>query len=85
MGGGELAPLWLEFNPKVRLTSYNATITSDAGLLPIREPDHVRRITHIASDYLQESRSGRLAGYDDTNPSGEGPNVLPKTQPCEAW
>ena len=83
MGDGDKTPLRLQFNPKVRLEFHGATITSDAGLLPIRELDDALGLTHIAADYLQESRSGRirhhlvpllrqsiysrLAGYDDTN------------------
>ena len=37
MGDGDKTPLRLQFNPKVRLEFHGATITSDAGLLPIRE------------------------------------------------
>ncbi len=37
----------------------NVPLTSDAGLLPIRELDDALGLTHIAADYLQESRSGR--------------------------
>ena len=59
MGDGEKAPLRLQFNPKVRLEFHGATITSDAGLLPIRELDDALGLTHIAADYIQESRSGR--------------------------
>jgi len=59
MGDGEKAPLRLQFNLRVRLEFLGATITSDAGLLPIRELDDVLGLTHIACDYLQESRSGR--------------------------
>ena len=98
MGDGDKTPLRLQFNPKVRLEFHGATITSDAGLLPIREMDDALGLTRITADYLRESRTGRnirhhlvsllrqsvysrLAGYDDTNPSQEGPDVLPKTQP----
>ncbi len=95
MGDGEKTPLRLQFNPKIRLDFRGATITSDAGLLAFRELDDALDLTPIASDYLQESRTGRnirhhlvpllrLAGYDDTNPSREGPNVFPKTPPCES-
>ena len=38
---------------------HGATITSDAGLLAFRELDDVLDLTPIASDYLQESRTGR--------------------------
>ena len=59
MGDGDKTPLRLQFNPKVRLELHGATITSDAGLLPIRELDDALGLTHIAADYLQESRTGR--------------------------
>src|ERR671919_2301074 len=59
MGDAEKAPLRLQFNPKIRLEFRGAAITSDAGLLPFREFDHALGLTCIASDYLQESRTGR--------------------------
>src|SRR5918992_2816579 len=59
MGDGENTPLRLQFNPKVRLEFHGSTITSDAGLLPIRELDEALGLTAIASDYLQESGTGR--------------------------
>ena len=54
-----LTPLGVQFNPKVRLEFHGTTITSDDGLLPIRELDDARGVTPIASDYLQESRTVR--------------------------
>ncbi len=59
MGDGDKAPLRLQFNPKIRLEFRGATITSDAGLLAFRELDDALGLTPIASDYLQESRTGR--------------------------
>ncbi len=59
MGDGEKTPLRLQFNPKIQLEFRGATITSDAGLLPFRELDDTLGLTPIASDYLQESRTGR--------------------------
>ena len=59
MGDGEKAPLRLQFNPKVRLEFHGSTITSDAGLLPFREFYEALGLTGIASDYLQDSRTGR--------------------------
>ena len=59
MGDREKASLRLQFNPQIRLELHGATITSDAGLLPIRELDDALGLTPIASDYLQESRTGR--------------------------
>jgi hypothetical protein len=59
MGDGEKVPLRLQFNPKIRLAFHGSTITSDAGFLAVRERDDALGLTHIASDYLQESRPGR--------------------------
>ena len=81
MGDGEKACLRLQFNPQIRLEFHGATITSDAGLLAFRELDDALDLTPIASDYLQESRTGRnirhhlvpllrqsiYPGYDDAN------------------
>ena len=59
MGDGDKTPLLLQFNPKVRLEFHGATMTSDAGLLFIRELDDARSLIYIAADYLQENRTGR--------------------------
>ena len=59
MGDREKASLRLQFNPQIRLELHGATITSDAGLLAFRELDVALDLTPIASDYLQESRTGR--------------------------
>src|ERR687892_2335143 len=59
MGDGEKIPLKLQFNPQVRLEFHGSTITSDAGLLPIRELDDALGLTNTADDYLRESRTGR--------------------------
>ena len=59
MGDREKASLRLQFNPQIRLEFHGATITSDAGLLAFRELDDALDLTPIASDYLQESRTGR--------------------------
>ncbi len=58
MGSGKKVPLRLQFNPSIRLEFHGATITSDAGLLAFRELDDALDLTPIASDYLQESRTG---------------------------
>ena len=59
MDDREKASLRLQFNPQIRLELHGATITSDAGLLAFRELDDALDLTPIASDYLQESRTGR--------------------------
>jgi hypothetical protein len=63
MGDGEKAPLRLQFNPKVRLEFQGSTITSDAGLLPLRELDEALGLTSTASGYLQDHRTGRNIQY----------------------
>ena len=45
--------------PKSAWNSTVSTITSDAGLLAFRELDDALDLTGIASNYLQESRTGR--------------------------
>jgi len=59
MGDSEKAPLRLRFNPKVRLAFHGSPITSDAGLLAVREFDDALGLTEISEDYLKESRTGR--------------------------
>ena len=87
MGDGDKTPLRLQFNPKVRLEFHGATITSDAGLLPIRELDDALGLTPIASDYLQESRTGRnirrrcISIYDPINENAKSVEVAGG----EAW
>ena len=72
MGDREKASLRLQFNPQIRLELHGATITSDAGLLAFRELDDALDLTPIASDYLQESRTGRnIRHYLDSLCSAE--------------
>lgn len=59
MSDGGKTNIPLRFNPKVRLKSHGSTITSKAGLLPIRELADVLGFTQFAAGYLRESRSGR--------------------------
>ena len=94
MGDREKASLRLQFNPQIRLELHGATITSDAGLLAFRELDDALDLTPIASDYLQESRTGRNIRHHlvpcSASPSTAAwpatmiptmQNVFPKTQP----
>ena len=59
MGDGEKPPLRLQFKPKIRLEFRGTAITSDAGLLALRELDDGLGLTNAAGDCLQESRTGR--------------------------
>ena len=81
MGDREKASLRLQFNPQIRW-SYMVPPSPPTPDCWHRELDDALDLTPIASDYLQESRTGRshhlvpllrqsiysrLAGYDDTN------------------
>ena len=95
MGDGDKTPLRLQFNPKVRLEFHGATITSDAGLLPIRELDDALGLTPIllptisrkavpaatsATTWSLCSASPSTAAWPATMiPTMQ--NVFPKTQP----
>ena len=59
MGDGEIKPLKLNFDPKVRLEYRGATITSDAEILVCRELDEAIGLTESADDFLKESRTGK--------------------------
>ena len=80
MGDGEKAPLRVQFNPKVCLEFHGATITSDAGLLPIRELDEALGLTDTADGYLQERSAGDQGNADrDTRkdqPASAGARIV---------
>ena len=58
---GEMADpaIKMKFDGRVRLEFRGATITSDAGLLAVRELDEALGLSRLAADYLKESRTGR--------------------------
>ena len=60
MGDGEKAPLRLQFNPKVRLESSTVLPSPPTpDCWPSESYDDALDLTGIASNYLQESRTGR--------------------------
>ena len=94
MGDGDKTPLRLQFNPKVRLEFHGATITSDAGLLPIRELDDALALPILLPTISR--KAAPVATSDTTSsrcsdsPSTAAllatmtpmmPNAFPKTQP----
>jgi hypothetical protein len=52
------APLLLDFDARVRLEFRGATITSDAGLLALRELDDALGLTRRATEFLSDTRTG---------------------------
>ena len=59
MGENANAQLRMHFDSRVRLEFRGATITSDAGLLAVRELDDALGMTRLAADSLKDSRTGR--------------------------
>ncbi len=59
MGEDTKPPLRVRFDRRVRLEFRGATITSDAGLLAVRELDEALGLTEMATGHLRESRTGR--------------------------
>ncbi|MDA0988825.1 MAG: transposase, partial [Chloroflexi bacterium] len=57
--GESTNPLKVRFDRRVRLEFRSATITSDAGLLAVRELDEALGLTERAAAHLKESRTGR--------------------------
>ena len=63
---GELspAPLLLDFDARLRLEFRGATLTSDAGLLALRELDDALGLTDRAAQFLSDARTGLNVRHD---------------------
>ncbi|MCH7814111.1 MAG: transposase [Planctomycetes bacterium] len=59
MGDRRERALRVQLGGKLRLKFHGAKITSDAGLLPVREPDEAFRLTEKASTVLSDPRQGK--------------------------
>lgn len=59
MGDRRKQALRVQFDSKLRLEFHGAKITSDAGLLPLRELDEAFRLTENASAGLSDPRQGK--------------------------
>ena len=64
MGEGENAGLKLDFDGHLRLEFKGAKVTTDAGLLAVRELDEALGLTAQAGDMLQDSRTGKNTRHD---------------------
>ena len=58
MGERKNRGLRLQFDPSVKLEFHGARISSDAGLLLMRELDEALGLTKLAETLLQDSRTG---------------------------
>src|SRR5271157_194340 len=88
-GGGHLVgeqqnqPFQLSFNPSLKVDFQGSRVTSDGGLLVVRELDERLGLSELISDHLTDSRGkntqlpmadllrqsiyNRMAGYEDVN------------------
>ena len=59
MGDRRKQALRTPFDGRLRLDFLGAKVTTDAGLLPFREPDEGFRLTDNASALLSDARHGK--------------------------
>jgi hypothetical protein len=64
MGEGENAALKLHFDGHLRLEFRGAKVTTDAGLLAVRELDEAMGLTDMAGDFICEARTGRNVQHE---------------------
>src|SRR5918998_121739 len=53
------AALRLAFDPRLKLEFHGSRVTSDAGLLPLRDLDDALRLTDLAGEVLADTRRGQ--------------------------
>jgi Transposase DDE domain group 1 len=70
MGEKNKEALKLQFDKRLRLEFHGAMITSDAGLLVVRELDESLGLTEKAPHYLRDSRS--ISGEADQDGGTDG-------------
>jgi Transposase DDE domain group 1 len=64
LGESENAGLKLQFDGHLRLEFRGAKVTTDAGLLAVRELDAVMGLTDMAGDFICEARTGRNVQHE---------------------
>jgi type IV secretory pathway VirD2 relaxase len=63
MGEGENGHLRLAFDGHLRLEFQGARVTTDAGLLAVRELDEVLGLTEMAGVMIKDGRTGRIISH----------------------
>ncbi len=63
MGESQNQPFQLSFNRVLRVDFQGSRVTSDGGLLVVRELDERLGLTGLIQNYLVDSRTGGLHGY----------------------
>ena len=66
MGEGGSGGLRVHFDARVRVEFQGAKVTSDAGLLAVRELDEVLGLSRLAESLLAETRTGRNVQHELT-------------------
>jgi hypothetical protein len=66
MGEGENGHLRLDFDTRLRLEFRGAKVTTDAGLLAVRELDEALRLTETAGVMIKDGRTGRNIRHELT-------------------
>ena len=64
MGESENAGLRLHFNGHLRLEFRGAKVTTDAGMLAVRELDEVLGLTEMAGEMIRDNRTGRNVQHE---------------------
>jgi len=64
MGEGRVADLQIAFDRRIRMQFQGAKVTSDAGLLAVRELDEALGLTELAGATLADTRTGRNIQHD---------------------
>jgi hypothetical protein len=59
LGAGKTEAIKLLFDRRLRLEFRGAKITTDAGLLAVRELDEVMGLTDMAADLIADKRTGK--------------------------
>src|SRR5450756_2650606 len=59
MGGPKNGAIRLQFDRRLRLEFRGAKITTDAGLLAVRELDEMMGLTDMAGELIEDKRTGK--------------------------
>jgi hypothetical protein len=60
MGEAQNKPFQLSFNPKLRVEFQGSRVTSDGGLLPVRELDERLGVSDLIAQHITDPRGKNL-------------------------
>jgi hypothetical protein len=73
VGESQSRPFQLSFNRFLRVDSQGSRVTSDGGLLLVRELDERHGLTGLSQNHLVDSRTGRNTQFPLADLSRESP------------